>query len=50
MIITTTQSIEGQTIREYKGIVVREAIMCANIVRVHLPSARLVAPVCLVKI
>ena len=32
MIITTTQSIEGQTIREYKGIVVGEAIMGANIV------------------
>ena len=33
MIITTTQSIEGQSIREYKGIVVGEAIMGANIVR-----------------
>ena len=33
MIITTTQSIEGQKIREYKGIVVGEAIMGANIVR-----------------
>ena len=33
MIITTTQSIEGQIIREYKGIVVGEAIMGANIVR-----------------
>ena len=33
MIITTTQSIEGRTIREYKGIVVGEAIMGANIVR-----------------
>ena len=33
MIITTTQSIEGQTIREYKGVVVGEAIMDANIVR-----------------
>lgn len=33
MIITTTQSIEGQAIREYKGIVVGEAIMGANIVR-----------------
>ena len=32
MIITTTQSIEGQSIREYKGIVVGEAIMGANIV------------------
>lgn len=33
MIITTTQSIEGQTIREYKGVVVGEAMMGANIVR-----------------
>ena len=33
MIITTTQSIEGQTIREYNRIVVGEAIMGANIVR-----------------
>jgi uncharacterized protein YbjQ (UPF0145 family) len=33
MIRTTTQSIEGQTIREYKGIVVGEAIMGANIAR-----------------
>lgn len=32
MIKTTTQSIEGQTFREYKGIVVGEAIMGANIV------------------
>ena len=33
MIITTTQFTEGQTIREYKGIVVGEATMGANIVR-----------------
>ena len=33
MIITTAQSIEVQTFREYKGIVVGEAIMGANIVR-----------------
>lgn len=33
MIITTTQFTEGQTIREYKGIVVGEAIMDANIAR-----------------
>ena len=31
MIITTTQFTEGQTIREYKGVVVGEAIMCTNI-------------------
>lgn len=33
MIITTTQFTEGQTIREYKGIMVGEAIMGANIAR-----------------
>lgn len=33
MIITTTPSVEGKTIREYKGIVVGEAILGANIFR-----------------
>ncbi|OWU83552.1 hypothetical protein ATO6_16860 [Oceanicola sp. 22II-s10i] len=33
MIITTTQGIEGHKILDYKGIVVGEAIMGANIVR-----------------
>ena len=33
MIVTTTPSIEGKTIKEYKGIVAGEAIMGANIVR-----------------
>ena len=33
MIITTTQFTEVQTIREYKDIVVGEAIMVANIAR-----------------
>ena len=33
MILTTTNSIEGSTITAYKGIVVGEAIMGANIVR-----------------
>ena len=33
MIITTTQSIEGHKITDYKGIVVGEAIMGANVVR-----------------
>ena len=33
MIITTTNSIEGRQIAEYKGIVVGEAIMGANVVR-----------------
>lgn len=33
MIITTTNSIEGRKIAQYKGIVVGEAIMGANVVR-----------------
>ena len=33
MIIATTPSIEGHTITDYKGIVVGEAIMGANVVR-----------------
>ena len=33
MIVTTTPSIEGQQITEYRGIVVGEAIMGANVVR-----------------
>ncbi len=33
MIITTTPSIEGHQITEYRGIVVGEAIMGANVVR-----------------
>ncbi|WP_420567314.1 heavy metal-binding domain-containing protein [Thalassovita sp.] len=33
MIITTTPSIEGRSITAYKGIVVGEAIMGANVVR-----------------
>ncbi|SPH21190.1 hypothetical protein ASD8599_01939 [Ascidiaceihabitans donghaensis] len=33
MILTTTQSIEGHPISAYKGIVVGEAIMGANVVR-----------------
>ncbi|CUI00813.1 YbjQ family protein [Leisingera aquaemixtae] len=33
MIITTTNSVEGYQISEYKGIVVGEAIMGANVVR-----------------
>jgi len=33
MILTTTNSIEGRKITAYKGIVVGEAIMGANIVR-----------------
>ena len=33
MIVTTTPSVEGHKILAYKGIVVGEAIMGANIVR-----------------
>ncbi|MCP4819983.1 MAG: heavy metal-binding domain-containing protein [Shimia sp.] len=33
MIVTTTPSIEGRTITTYRGIVVGEAIMGANVVR-----------------
>lgn len=33
MIVTTTNSVEGRNIAEYKGIVVGEAIMGANVVR-----------------
>ncbi|WP_136441297.1 heavy metal-binding domain-containing protein [Pacificoceanicola onchidii] len=33
MILTTTQSVEGYKITDYKGIVVGEAIMGANVVR-----------------
>ncbi|UWR46637.1 heavy metal-binding domain-containing protein [Phaeobacter inhibens] len=33
MIITTTPNVEGYQIAEYKGIVVGEAIMGANVVR-----------------
>lgn len=33
MIVTTTPTIEGKTIKGYKGIVAGEAIMGANVVR-----------------
>ncbi len=33
MIITTTPNIEGREIREYKGVVVGEAILGANIIK-----------------
>ncbi len=33
MIITTTPSVEGKKIKEYRGLVAGEAIMGANIVR-----------------
>ena len=33
MIMTTTGTVEGRSVRDYKGIVVGEAIMGANVVR-----------------
>ncbi len=33
MIVTTTQSVEGYAIQDYKGIVVGEAILGANVIR-----------------
>lgn len=33
MIVTTTQSVEGHRITSYKGIVVGEAILGANVIR-----------------
>ena len=33
MILTTTSTVEGHTVTAYKGIVVGEAIMGANVVR-----------------
>jgi uncharacterized protein YbjQ (UPF0145 family) len=38
MIITTTQSIEGKSIKEYLGVVFGETVMGANIVRDFLAS------------
>ena len=40
MILTTTPSIEGKTIREYKGIVTGEAILGANLFRDLMASVR----------
>ncbi len=40
MIITTTPTVEGKTIVEYKGIVAGEAIMGANVVRDLFASIR----------
>ena len=38
MIVTTTNSIEGRRITDYRGVVVGEAIMGANIVRDFLAN------------
>lgn len=40
MIITTTPNIEGREIREYKGVVVGEAILGANIFKDIFASIR----------
>lgn len=40
MIVTTTPSIEGRTIREYKGLVVGETIIGANVFRDFFASIR----------
>lgn len=40
MILTTTPSIEGKAIREYKGIVSGEAILGANLFRDIMASVR----------
>lgn len=40
MILTTTPSIEGKTIREYRGIVTGEAILGANLFRDIMASVR----------
>ena len=40
MILTTTPSIEGKTIREYRGIVTGEAILGANLFRDLMASVR----------
>ena len=40
MIMTTTPTIEGQTIREYKGIVTGETIIGANMFKDFMASIR----------
>ena len=40
MIITTTPTVEGKTIREYRGVVTGEAIAGANIVKDILAGVR----------
>ncbi|MER3474369.1 MAG: hypothetical protein C4335_10140 [Armatimonadota bacterium] len=40
MIVTTTPSVEGKTIRQYLGLVVGEAIVGANIVKDLFASIR----------
>lgn len=40
MLVTTTNSVEGRTIAEYRGIVAGEAVMGANIFRDLFASVR----------
>jgi uncharacterized protein YbjQ (UPF0145 family) len=40
MIVTTTHDIQGQTIREYSGIVVGESIIATNVFRDIRASVR----------
>jgi len=40
MILTTTNTIQGKTIREYRGIVMGEAIVGANVFRDIMASIR----------
>ena len=39
MILSTTPTLEGKTIREYRGIVVGEAILGANVFRICSPAS-----------
>ena len=41
MILTTTPSIEGKTIKQYHGIVIGEAVMGANIFKDLLDPTRI---------
>ena len=42
MILTTTLTVEGRTIAEYKGIVTGEAILGANLFRVSASGTAVV--------
>ena len=39
MIVTTTPSVEGRTIREYRGIVFGEVVAGVNFLKVRMTSA-----------
>ena len=40
MLVTTTQSVEGRSVREYRGLVMGEAILGANVFRDIFASIR----------